>query len=263
MDTIVTIGSEVRHRSVFELRYSQGYEYWDRGGKVVNEILQKSDSWQLKNVDRRGTQIIDPERNLAFSFGPTKADLSQTQSEDVGTLVDVTEFATIAEELTAIVSAIVNPADSERLGYRVWRIYGTGTKDEAEQMIRKLQCFCVPEDLGDVTEASCTLVFERPTHMIRAAVVSFEQNLEIPRHVLETARSRPERLDRKQKQARLAKYRAQKSIKNYPSCGVLFDTDVYLEDPPYSSNLAITDFVLDAERDIESIRSSILRARDE
>ena len=264
MNTIVDMHSEVRHRAVFELRFAMGYEFWDRAGRVINSILAEfsESSWKLEGIDPNAARLLAPEENLQFAFGPTKADLSQTQSTEQEEILSHEEFAVLAERLTQTVLEVLAPTGIDRVGYRVWRLYGTVDKAEAESLIRRAKLLQLPEGIGDIAETTATLVIERPDHMIRAALVAFEQSIEVPRYVLEAARAKPEAMDKNQRAARRSKYIAMKAIKNYPHSGVLFDCDAYIEDIPMSDDFSISQFVLKAEEDVAMIKPSLLEARN-
>src|ERR1022692_2087492 len=87
MALIVKPVTEVIHRYVVELKYEFGQVYWDRAGRIAKSILNENVDWDFDTIDTNRCQLSNRERNVAFSFGSEKLDLSQTQSSEVETLI--------------------------------------------------------------------------------------------------------------------------------------------------------------------------------
>ena len=72
----------MHHRLVFELRYDCGELYWDRCGRAARKLAAQK-GWAVQSPDVNGCHIRNDDRNLVFTYSATKADLTQSQSQDV------------------------------------------------------------------------------------------------------------------------------------------------------------------------------------
>ena len=98
--TRISLGSEVIHKVVFELRYHHGFEFWDFAGRVTNDILAKNPEFDVQAMDGDAVHLIDRDQNLNFNFGHRKLDLSQQQSQKCPNVMDLNELGKLAETLS-------------------------------------------------------------------------------------------------------------------------------------------------------------------
>ncbi|HQU44434.1 MAG TPA: hypothetical protein PK867_16555, partial [Pirellulales bacterium] len=93
------------HRYVYELRYSFGHIFWDRRGKVANEIVgsEKRPDWNFAAAGNGFMQCQCANESLNFNYGWAKLDLSQSQGPKTEKLMTSSSFAMLAEELSGIV----------------------------------------------------------------------------------------------------------------------------------------------------------------
>ncbi len=261
MAPVVTLRTEVVHRYVFELRYELGHVYWDRAGRIARELTSR-EGWDVDSIDPNNCQVTHRDRNMAFDFGPRRLDLHQTQNADVGTLAPVGEFASIAETFSGIVATTLDVPFCTRIGFRVWNLYPMSTQAEAFDALRNLKLFRIDaaseDSLGRPSDAKFSLVVERPKHMLRIALTSFEQNVDLPASVLRAAREKAKDHWRDQKQVRIAQLKAKKIVSTYPHFGILLDLDAYVEDPPNPDALSISAFIVDAMSEMTQVRSLVL-----
>lgn len=267
MGTVVGLGVGIVHKYVYELRYDFGQVYWDRAGRIAKEILSEREEWDFDKIDIKHCQLVNRDLNLAFNFGHAKLDLSQTQSVDVESLLDVGEFAKLAETIT---STVVDNLDLEffpRVGFRVWHLYPSMDREQSHQMVQDLKLFsldpALSSTLGDVSEVSHRLVVDRKKHMLRIAVAPFEQQVELPPSLIRAAKVQAKKESHGQRQKRIDALKAQKTIKHFPHFGVLLDLDAYFEDPPYPDDLSISDFITRAFEDFREIMRTVLTAADD
>jgi len=201
---------------------------------------------------------------MAFSFGREKLDLSQVQSADVEELQPLHEFSSIAENGASIVAKHLEIDSFSRIGFRAWLLYPAADRDESYRFVRNLSLFRihpgVTETLGEPSEVSHRLIFERPGHMLRIAVAPFEQQVDLPPSVFRAARAKARDLPRNQRQVRIDKHKAEKRIRHYPQFGLLLDFDAYIEDPPYPDELSVSDFIANSFEDFHNTRRVVLEA---
>ena len=159
----------VRHRLVFELRYDRGELYWDRSGRIAR-ALAVQEGWILQSIDANGCHIWNEDKNLVFSFSPTKLDLSQSQSRDLEELLPHGEFGAIAEEFSEEVVKTLELKSFPRMGFRVLTLYETDSIDDATPLIRRVSFFSPSEaltGLGELSLPSHSVVIARPKHFVR------------------------------------------------------------------------------------------------
>jgi hypothetical protein len=264
MKTVVDLKTEVIHRYVFELRYDFGQIYWDRAGRIAKTILAEQEEWDFNAIDPNRCQLVRRDANMAFSFGPEKLDLSQTQSAEVENLEPLHEFSSIAEKSAEVVAHNLEIDSFPRIGFRAWLLYPAADRDQSYEFVRNLSLFrihpAVTDALGTPSEVSHRLVVERPRHMLRIAVAPFEQQVDLPPSVFRAARAKAKDLPRNQRQVRIDKHKAEKKIGHYPQFGVLLDFDAYIEDPAYPNDVSVSDFIADSFEDFQNTREVVLEA---
>lgn len=261
MSLIVHRSSEVSHRYVFELRYDFGHYYWDRAGRIARE-LASCEGWLFESMDGNACRVVQPELNIAFSFGHLKLDLAQTQSREVERLLSIDQFAKFAAEFSEVVIRVLELDAFSRIGFRAIYLYPTSSKQEASDLLattRMLhsQSEC-RDSLGRMTDLSHAVVVERQSHIARCQVGVFEQKVDIPISVLKAAKARARGMSRGQRVAMQEKYRAVKAIASYPQLGINVDLDAFIEDLSAVDSLTIANFVHDAEQDFSKIKEILL-----
>lgn len=264
MAQIVDLRTEVVHRYVLELRYLLGHLYWDRCGRIVNEIISSEGNWDFENIEGGTCHLVAREKNLHFSFSALKLDLSQTQSSEVDKIEPVDHFGSVADSFSAKVTETLQLSEFSRIGFRTWYLYPTADRDESYRRVRSLKLLS-PEinclELGNVSEAACRLVIELPTHMVRVAVTTFEQVVNLPVGIVQVARAKAREHSRNQKQVLLDRLKAERIVKSYPQFGVLVDLDAFMDEPPYPNNLSVSEFITSAVASFDAVKTALLEDR--
>jgi len=263
---VVGLNTSVVHRYIYELRYDFGHAYWDRCGRVINEIIAAHEKWNFENMGSGACHLRSSEQNLDFNYGWAKLDLSQTQDREVLTLLPAGEFGALAESLTEVVVRTLQLGDFTRIGFRSHYLFPTGSVDEAHGLLKRLKLFRMDpgteSEIGVTSEVSYRTVVQRPEHKLRIAVAPFEQQVNLPPGVIQAARAKARDHWKDQKDVIKAKLKAQHMIKHLPQYGLLLDLDASLEEPPYPDSISVSDFVTRAERDFRDLTPKILKALD-
>lgn len=260
MSTVVNLNTAVAHKVVFELKYDGGYAIWDRGGRVCNALLQTEEEWTVSAADANIVQMVSEELNLKFNFGVNKLDLAQQQTFRFPTLMDIPDFARIADAVTEAVVTGLQLESFQRIGFRFWEMFPTESVDEMNDALRRLSLFrALPQALSHATDLGIQSVVSRPANMLRLNVNSFEQTANIPPATYHAAQTNTREMDIDQKAAYLKKMRAQKMIDRFPKCGILVDLDAFIDFPPGSEALRVIDFVHTAASDFREIVKEVLK----
>lgn len=258
MQTIVDLKSQVVNQRAFALNYLHGFRYLDCMGKVINSILKDNDRWVFKQVDGVA-RLADPEANITMTFGVDRISLNQTLNRDVEQVIDGSQFGVLSESFSRQVIASIDPQQFTRIGYQINLLYPTADSLESSRLLAKLKLAPLMDArLGEITDRTIDFTVARPSHMLKIAISTFEQQISISPALLAAARLDTKKLDRDQKRAMESKVKAQRMIASRPKFGVMLVLDAFLEDPPLNSASAISDFVLLADQDSLSLRSVIL-----
>ena len=255
-------GPPVVHRLIYETRYDLGNLYFDRCGAVINAILRQHPGWEVNDVSPQTGSLRESSTGAAFSFNNRKLDLSHEQPAHEGSVMPATDFARLADAFTATVRDGLALADFTRIGFRVWRLFGTESLEAANETIISLGLLSSERvavlGIGELAEAVPRFLVRDDQRSTRVSVVAVERKTQADRAVLEAAHVRPERLPEKQTQARVRKAAAERDLREHPQYAVLVDMDHFLEDPAYPELLRIQDFVSSSFQWGESASKAIM-----
>ncbi|MDI6788164.1 MAG: hypothetical protein QME51_07320 [Planctomycetota bacterium] len=227
----------------FELRYNYGYEYLDRTGKVINEIILRP-GWIVSNAQTAFTSLVNTDEQIIFNFGPQKLDLVQRLGERKKELSPIDAIARLCDDLSLIIIKRFNLQQFLRIGFRVHQLFKADTLTEAKEFIKNLKIF-EPNLSGEtVEEVSYTMVISEKEWKSRIAIAPAEQIVEIDPATIKAAQMEADKLHTSQKEVFKQKVKAQKIIDTFPQYAILVDIDSYVEDPPIGE-LKIMDFIRD------------------
>lgn len=264
--TIVSLSTAVTNRYVFELRYWFGHTYWDRCGKIINQILRDFDAWKFGDIGTGSCKILCEEQNQTFAFGPSKLDLSQSQDLKVVTLPPIADFANVADRFSEIVTSTIGVDSFSRIGFRCWYLYPTSSREDARERILSLKVMKGVRDFAADPEtlSSPTLQFtvERATRQVRVAISTFEQQVELTPGIEQAARTRARDQPVRQQQILLEKLRARHMIASLPRCGVLVDLFAFIEDPPMGHGTSAGTFLVESAEEFGRMQAEILASSE-
>jgi len=128
------------HRGVLELRYSNGYRYWDVCGKCILEIRSKLrnelDFQQLSGAEECVLKFkSDPRARASFGFRHMTVSGTHLRNIDL--------FKENGPVIFDIVRENLGIKHLDRVGFRLWYVHATKTSDEAEKMVINLALFNV------------------------------------------------------------------------------------------------------------------------
>lgn len=226
---------------IFELRYNYGYEYLDRTGKVINEIISRP-GWNVSNAQTAFTSLINTDEEIIFNFGPQNLALVQRLNERKKELSPIDNIARLCDDLSWIIIKPFNLQQFLRIGFRVHQLFKADTLTEAKEYIKNLKIFKPSLSGETVEEISYTLVISEKEWKSRIAIAPVEQIVEIDPATIQAAQIEASKLHTGQKEAFMQKVKAKKIIDTFPQYSILVDIDSYVEDPPIGE-LKIMDFV--------------------
>ncbi len=258
----------VVHKYAYELRYDFGFGYLDRCGDVLNSILREYAGWTVVGpITPAGTTLHHHDTGMVFTFDNSHLTLGQDQSEKVTTLVADNYFAEVAEKLTVATIERIDTEVFTRVGFRVWRLYGAGSKEDAQEALKALgfvptgPLAAVAED-STVEEVGFNCTFALPEMNLRLGVAVVEQNVVIdPATVLAAKALIREKDSRLRKAAAIDQLKARNAIAAFPHHAVLVDTDFSIDDPPIATDLKVSEFITEAFGKSTRVAGNLMRGK--
>lgn len=260
----IIIEDPVIHKLIFELRYNYGFTYLDRCGATLNDLLSSNPGWFSDQINPQSGIIHYPEKRLIYTFNTQRISFHQEQSERIATLIPIKNFGNYANSLTGIVIDRLGIEDFSRIGFRVWRLFGTESFEKAREKIIQLgyvNTKIIKEKIGnnEIEEIGFNFIINTDIGKARIAITPIEQNIKIDPATIKHSKQKIHKLPpENRKSALLNKIKLQKAIKNYPLFSILIDIDFFCEDPPIPEDLSITDFIINAFNKSEKISKLLI-----
>jgi hypothetical protein len=220
---------DIRPESIIlELRYPQGYLYWDNCGKIFKDITDKWREAGTESVSLQDATIKYPEKNLSVKFSPSHISVALLSSSDTKSLG---EFA------DSVVNTICSYLDVDvfsRVGNRFQYIKKLDADDDFSQIFSKSGLMNIPEAVtahitGKATKQEIKFTLEREDsfgYNFCFAQFGRSVNIELPKSLT---------LD------------ASKFI----SKGIMFDIDMFTLKPVERSTLSCSELLRKNVKDYE------------
>lgn len=226
------------HKVVYELRYHHGLTFLDRCGRTVNQIMKGHPEWTLLSdqPNPQNAPLVSMANSCQFNFNARKLDLSleRTLGEDPLTPDDIDQFSVQSEAISSIVVDQLGLTDFPRIGFRIWLLFATNSKQQSEAWLRDLGCFWINERVaaefeGEVDAASVAVVVKANsrTHRIAFTGVERQAQLKIGDAILNL---RPRDLHKDQRKVLLEQQRIRSQMIRSPEHAAMIDVDTYQED---------------------------------
>ena len=131
------------HKVVYAVSYKYGLTYLDRCGSTANEIMKRSDEWELYGHDPnpQNAPLISLRNGTRFNFSSLKYDFALEQTPDADKDIeeqDLEEFIQQVDLVSSIVNERLSLSDFERVGFRIWYLFASKSREESEKWISRL-----------------------------------------------------------------------------------------------------------------------------
>lgn len=226
----------VLEQLVLELRYENGYLYWDNSGKIWRSILSGWSSAKPDTINVKEAKIVIPEKEITLAFSPERIILTQKYPDGI---TDIGEFGDFA------VKTIIDLIDISvftRVGNRFIYMLKLESDDECLRLLQRTGFFNVPSDkishIGD-TVKSPHIRF----HIIKKGEIGYGINLEYQSRSVNLQLPKP------------IKYDASKLILS----GLLIDVDFYTLKPIESGNVKSHELIKKNLNDMEPLITGFFR----
>jgi hypothetical protein len=232
---------------VFEVRYLYGLTYLDHCGRTANAILKSFPEWILQPelVNPQNAPLISTRNACTFNFNALRYELSLERALGKPPLTEqeVKDFANQAENLHGIVAEHLELGEFSRVGFRVWYVFGCGSREEAEEWLRNLGCYKVDDSLlksfeGRLDASNFAVVIEGEDTKFRIAFNGVENPF------VDTGQRdlmiKPHSLPKHQRESLLKQQQLKKRREENPRFAAMIDIDAFRDEPV---DIAPKDFI--------------------
>ena len=248
------------HRIVYEVQYKYGFTYLDRCGSTINEIMKSAPEWILSdnNPNPQNAPLMSLRNGTSFNFSALKYDfaLEQTLGADKDLeKKDINEFIEQVDLISSIVNERLSLSDFKRVGFRIWYLFASETKEDSEQWISQLlKDMPIDHSIakalnGNIEAKNYIVVIASPDRKFRISINGVERQTQIDlgSNILNI---RPRKLSLDQDKFLMAQQRVKKRIAKNPELAAMIDIDSFVEIP---KDIDSKDFITVSLNQIEEL----------
>jgi hypothetical protein len=127
-------------RVILELRYDDGFLYWDKCGETLSEFKNKFPEWTWEMTSTELTKFKNIKRNMEFTFNINNIRFSQDDVENLN------QFKEASEKITPIIVNKLEIKKFTRVGNRYWYILPLTDIEQGKAIINKSAFVQIPEE---------------------------------------------------------------------------------------------------------------------
>lgn len=255
---IIDTCRSICNKVVFEVRYKYGFAYLDRCGSTTNEIMERSDEWELYGHDPnpQNTPLRSLKNGTRFIFNALKYNFALEQTEGADKDIERQDLSDFIEQVD-LVSSIVNERlslkDFERVGFRIWYLFPSKSREDSEKRIsRLLKTSDIDDSIavalnGDVEAKSHVVVVASQDRKFRLSITGVERQVQL-NYGGSTLSIQPHKLSRGQGRHLQKQLKERKKIANNPEFAVMLDIDSFVDSP---HDVDAKDFITESLKQIE------------
>ncbi|HHT9120178.1 MAG TPA: hypothetical protein ACFYD3_06515 [Candidatus Hypogeohydataceae bacterium YC41] len=250
--------SSICNKVVYEVRYKYGFTYLDRCGSTVNEIMKSASEWILSesSPNPQNAPLVSLRNGTRLNFSALKYDFSLEQplgSDKDLEEEDTNEFTKQVDFVSSILNERLNLKDFTRVGFRIWYLFASPTKEDSERWISELLKE-MPVDNSIATAFDGTIEAKNYIAIIAAKDRKFRISIngveryaqvDLGENILGL---RASQLSRDQNKFLLDQLKAKKRIAKNPAFAAMIDVDSFVEMP---KDVEARDFITESLRQIE------------
>jgi hypothetical protein len=257
---IINDRPSICHKVVYEVQYKYGFTYLDRCGSTINEIMKIAPEWILSDntPNPQNAPLVSLRNGTSFNFSALKYNfaLEQTLGADKDLeKKDIDEFIEQVDLISSIVNERLSLSDFNRVGFRVWYLFASDTKEDSEKWISQLLKTMPIDDSickalnGSMEAKNYVVVIASTDRKFRISINGVESHAQIDRggNILNI---RASKLSHDQDKFLLAQLKAKKRIAKNPVFAAMIDIDSFVEMP---KDIEAKDFVTVSLNQIEKL----------
>lgn len=246
------------HKIVYEVQYKYGFTYLDRCGITINEIMRSAPEWILSenNPNPQNAPLVSLRNGTKFNFSALKYDFALEQTlgadKDLGKK-DINEFIEQVDFISSIVNGKLDLHDFSRVGFRVWYLFASETKEDSEKWISEL-LKPIPVDSsvakafeGTIEAKNYVMVIALTDRKFRISINGVERHVQVDigDSILDI---RASKLSRNQDKFLRDQLKAKRRIAKNPPFAAMIDIDSFIEMP---TDVDAADFITESLDKIE------------
>lgn len=131
----MTFSDFLLNKVVFEIRYAQGYQFWDKGGALLYKIEQEIQDLVAEKRNQDEYLLRNSKLKLAVTYGWNKLWIEQVGVDNLNQLKKHSDL------LWKIISGNLQIPKISRVGNRFWFVLPTKSAKEAEGLITEAKIF--------------------------------------------------------------------------------------------------------------------------
>lgn len=168
-------------RVILELRYDDGFLYWDRCGATVLEFKNKFPEWRWEGTSTELTRFMNIKRNTEFIFSINSIRFIQNEVENLN------QFKETAEEITPLIVEKLEIKKFKRVGNRYQYVFPLENSDQGREIIQKSSLVEIPEEKltlfsGKTTKTAFVIHLENENLHYRIELVGIER-IGLPKNI--------------------------------------------------------------------------------
>jgi hypothetical protein len=226
----------VLEQLVLELRYENGYLYWDNSGKIWREILSKWPFAKADTINVKDAKIVIPEKEISLIFSSERIVLTQNYA------AGVTDMGEFGDSAVSTIRELLDISVFTRIGNRF--IYMLKLPDEKESLdlILRTGFFAIPQgkvsNVGDSVKSPAVRF-----QIIKGDDMGYGIRLEHTNRTLNIQLPKPIKVDRTK----------------FITSGLMVDIDFYTLKPIECGNVRVHELIKKNHREMELLITGLFR----
>jgi hypothetical protein len=169
------------NRVILELRYENGFLYWDNCGAALLEILKKFPEWKWERTSTELTILKEKERNIEVSFNIHNIRFIQDEVDNLS------QFKKATSEITPIILEKIKINNFSRIGNRFIYNLKLDSIEQGKKLIQKSKFIEIATEKlhlfgNNPIKTAFTIYFENEALQYRIEVTSIER-IESPKNI--------------------------------------------------------------------------------
>jgi len=169
------------NRVILELRYKNGFLYWDNCGAALLEILKKFPEWKWERTSTDLTILKEKERNIEVSFNIHNIRFIQDEVDNLS------QFKKASAEITPIILEKIKIDNFSRIGNRFLYNSKLNSIEQGKKLIQKSKFIEISDEKlflfgKSPIKTAFTIYFENDGLQYRIEVKTIER-IEPPKNI--------------------------------------------------------------------------------
>ena len=169
------------NRVILELRYDEGYLYWDKCGETLLDIQRKFPEWKWDGVSTELARLKNLRRNMELVFNYSNIRFIQNEVENLN------QFKETIEKVTPLIVEKFEINKFKRVGNRYLYVLPLENPEQGKKIIQKSPLIEINEEKLDLfgkdsTKTSFVVHIENENFHYRIELVGIER-VEMPKNI--------------------------------------------------------------------------------